>query len=152
AFGSHVVRQQHQALRASWRGLRYEGFRHIFTIRTPEEAEGVTVSRQPLWCDRREESGPFDIVGDVHGCFEELTALLQALGYVIARDEPDPAVAVSASHPGGRRAVFLGDLVDRGPGICEVLRLVMGMVASGSALCVPGNHEIKLMRKLRGKD
>jgi protein phosphatase len=54
--------------------------------------------------------------------------------------------------PEGRKAVFLGDLVDRGPKIPEVLRLVMSMVEAGTALCVPGNHDIKLMRKHRGKD
>ena len=54
--------------------------------------------------------------------------------------------------PEGRKAVFLGDLVDRGPKIPEVLRLVMSMIEAGTALCVPGNHDIKLMRKLRGKD
>ena len=54
--------------------------------------------------------------------------------------------------PEGRKAVFLGDLVDRGPKILEVLRLVISMVQAGTALCVPGNHDIKLMRKLRGKD
>ena len=50
------------------------------------------------------------------------------------------------------RLVFLGDLVDRGPDSPGVLRLVMGMVAARTALCVPGNHDMKLMRKLRGKD
>jgi protein phosphatase len=56
------------------------------------------------------------------------------------------------SHPDGRRAIFLGDLVDRGPRIVDVLRLAMSMVESGTALCVPGNHENKLCRKLKGKD
>ena len=54
--------------------------------------------------------------------------------------------------PLGRKAIFLGDLVDRGPNSPAVLRLVMNMVASGTALCVPGNHDVKLLRKLRGKD
>jgi hypothetical protein len=56
------------------------------------------------------------------------------------------------SHPAGRKAMFLGDLVDRGPKTPDVLRLVMGMVADGAAYCVPGNHDMKLMRKLRGRD
>jgi len=42
--------------------------------------------------------------------------------------------------------------VDRGPKITEVLKLVMGMVKSGIALCVPGNHDVKLLRKLNGRD
>src|SRR5262249_20838711 len=56
------------------------------------------------------------------------------------------------AHPAGRKAVFVGDLVDRGPRILDTVRLVRNMVAAGSAFCVPGNHDIKLMRKLRGKD
>lgn len=55
------------------------------------------------------------------------------------------------SHPDGRKAVFLGDLTDRGPGSMEVLRLVMGMVKSGNALCIPGNHDNKLERYLGGR-
>ena len=55
-------------------------------------------------------------------------------------------------RPEGRKVVFLGDLVDRGPKIPEVLGLAMNMIEAGTALCVPGNHDIKLMRKLRGKD
>ena len=55
-------------------------------------------------------------------------------------------------HPEGRTAVFVGDLVDRGPDSPGVLRLVMGMVAAGTAICVPGNHEQKLARKLNGRN
>ncbi len=58
---------------------------------------------------------------------------------------------MDARHPQGRTAVFVGDLVDRGPDSPGVLRLVMGMVAAGHALCVPGNHENKLGRYLKGR-
>jgi protein phosphatase len=61
-------------------------------------------------------------------------------------------LSYTARHPAGRKAVFLGDLVDRGPRIPDVLKLVMDMVESGSAICVPGNHDVKLLRKLRGKN
>src|SRR6202035_3566063 len=56
------------------------------------------------------------------------------------------------SHPQGRKAAFVGDLVDRGARILDTVRLVRAIVASGSAFCVPGNHDMKLMRKLRGKN
>ena len=59
---------------------------------------------------------------------------------------------MNARHPGGRRAIFVGDLVDRGPDTPGVLRLVMGMVAAGTAFCVAGNHEVKLLKALRGKN
>lgn len=88
--------------------------------------------------------GPFDIIGDVHGCAEELQSLLNLLSYA-----PDEAQVWR--HPLGRRAVFVGDLVDRGPRVVDVLRLVMDMTTAGCALCVMGNHEFKLLRYLRGR-
>jgi protein phosphatase len=91
-----------------------------------------------------EDAGPFDIIGDIHGCYDETVALLETLGY--AKD------GAGMRHPRGRRAVFLGDLVDRGPRTPDVLRLVMAMVAAGEALAVPGNHDDKLARKLGGRE
>jgi len=152
-FGPHVIRQQSQQLRRSIRNLKREGFRHIFEFSTPEEIEDVTIERQPLWNNLKHEHGPFDIIGDIHGCFDELQALLAKLGYQVT--ETNGAAAsphYEAQHPEGRKVIFLGDLVDRGPRIPDVLRLTMNMVESGAALCVPGNHDIKLMRKLHGKD
>jgi protein phosphatase len=145
-FGPHVVRQQAQQLRRSLRGLQREGFRHVFVLSSPEEADAASVERQPLWTDRRQERGPFDIIGDVHGCCDELEQLLHRLGYVQAPG------ALAYRHPHGRKAVFLGDLVDRGPRILDTVRLVRGMVEAGHALCIPGNHDMKLLRKLRGRD
>src|SRR3954462_614265 len=83
-FGPHVVRNQSSQLRRSLRGLRKEGFRHVFVMETPEEAEAAAVERVPLWNDRTGEHGPFDIIGDVHGCCGELEALLGRLGYEVA--------------------------------------------------------------------
>jgi protein phosphatase len=144
----HAVRQQIVQLRRSLRDLKQQGFRHIFVLETPEEVAAARVTRQPLWNNRREEHGPFDIIGDIHGCYDELAALLRKLGYEL----DDSGAPPRCQHPAGRKAVFLGDLIDRGPKIVEVLELVMAMVGQGSALCVPGNHEAKLLRKLRGKD
>ncbi len=145
-FGPHVVRNHARNLRRSLKGLEREGFRRVFVLHSPEEVDAAEVVREPLWNDRRTDHGPFDIIGDVHGCFDELVKLLDELGYEVA---PDGA---GARHPDGRRAIFLGDLVDRGPNSPGALRLVMGMVASDSALCVPGNHENKLVRKLKGRN
>lgn len=148
-FGPHVIRQQTQSLKRSLRGLEREGFRHVFILSSPEEIESVTIERQPLWNNLKHEHGPFDIIGDVHGCFDELTTLLAHLGHRVSGREDDGYQVI---HPEGRRVIFLGDLVDRGPNIPGVLKLVMSMVAEGRALCVPGNHDLKLMRKLRGKE
>jgi polynucleotide kinase-phosphatase len=145
-FGPHVIRQQAQQLHRSLRGLEREGFRHVHVLRSLEEIDAVVLERQPLWNNLKHEHGPFDIIGDVHGCFEELIGLLQELGHQV--DE----VACTVQPAPGRKLVFVGDLVDRGPKVTQVLKLVMGAVASGVALCVPGNHDAKLMRKLRGRD
>lgn len=143
-FGPHVVRSHIKSLRQSLRGLEREGFRYAFILHSPEEAAGATVTREPLYNNKKVEHGPFDIIGDVHGCFDELTALLTELGYGVDGHAVTP--------PDGRKAVFLGDLGDRGSKTPDVLRLVMGMVHAGTALCVPDNHDVKLLRKLRGKD
>ena len=152
-FGARVVRQQASQLRRSIRGLKREGFRYVYVLNSPEEVAAVTIERVPLWTNRQNEKGPFDIVGDVHGCFEELVLLLERLGYQLAaRVGADGETGYSVTHPEGRKAVFVGDLVDRGPGVTNVLKLVMSMVEDGVALCVAGNHESKLVRKLRGRN
>jgi len=153
-FGPHVVRNQVDNLRRSIRGLEREGFRHITILRSPADVDAAVVERVPLWTDRRGETGPFDIVGDVHGCCDELEALFGMLGYVAAVSAVDHPVWGRRvfAHPAGRKAVFVGDLVDRGPRVLDVVRLVRNMVAAGTGVCVPGNHDVKLVRKLRGRD
>jgi protein phosphatase len=152
-FGPHVVRQQSRQMRNSLRKLEREGFRRVHVLQSPEEVDAAEIVREPLWNNLKHEHGPFDIIGDVHGCFEELTDLLNQLGYSVeTKSNGQVSTAYAVRPPEGRKAVFLGDLVDRGPKIPDVLRLLMSMVEAGVALCVPGNHDIKLMRKLRGKD
>lgn len=143
-----VVKRQTDQLRRSLRHLGKEGFRKVHVLRTPEDVASATIERTRLLNDRSDEHGPFDVIGDVHGCRRELETLLDRLGYEILRDEEGRAI--DARHREGRRVVFVGDLVDRGPDVVGVLRLAMGMVASGAALAVPGNHEAKLVRALRG--
>ncbi|TGO05663.1 polynucleotide kinase-phosphatase [Serinibacter arcticus] len=149
-FGSHVVDRQQGQLRKSLRGLQREGFRTVHHLRSEAEIAGVVIERVPLLTDRRHERGPFDAIGDVHGCLPELLTLLDELGYVVERDAVGRPV--DAVHPQRRRVIFLGDLVDRGPDSPGVLRLAMGMVRAGHALAVPGNHEDKLVRALAGRD
>ena len=145
SFGPHVIRQQRSQMQRSLRGLQREGFRHVHVLKSPEEVAGVEIERQPLWNNRRVDHGPFDIIGDVHGCGDELESLLGLLGYA-------PDADGVWRHPQGRKAVFVGDLVDRGPRIVEVLKLVMAAEKAGAAIVVPGNHDMKLMRKLRGRN
>jgi protein phosphatase len=141
-----VIRRQRTDLRYSLRNLQREGFRCVFVLNSAEEVATAVVQREPLANNKRAEHGPFDIIGDVHGCFDELVLLLEKMGYVV------DAGAFQVEPPAGRKAIFVGDLVDRGPKIPEVLKLVMKMVEAGNALCVPGNHDGKLMRALNGRN
>jgi len=144
-FGPRVVVQQAGQMRRSLGKLKREGFRHVYRLTSVEDVASATVERVPLYNNLKHEHGPFDILGDAHGCYDELVELLSQLGY----SQTGPAGAWS--HPENRKMVFVGDLVDRGPKIPEVVRLVLDSVNAGSALCVPGNHDIKFMRAVWGK-
>ncbi|MEV4557361.1 polynucleotide kinase-phosphatase [Kitasatospora sp. NPDC049285] len=146
---AHVIPRQQRELRRSLRGLEREGFRKVHVLRGVAEIDSAEIVPEKRYNDLRHLTGPFDIVGDIHGCRSELETLLGRLGYRIDRDAEGRAV--DAEHPEGRTAVFVGDLVDRGPDTPGVLRLVMGMVAAGHAICVPGNHENKLGRWMDGR-
>jgi protein phosphatase len=94
--------------------------------------------------DQRHLTGPFDIIGDVHGCMAELNSLFERLGY--QRD-----AEAGWRSPSGRMPVFIGDLVDRGPASVAVVDLVMRMVTHDAAFCVAGNHDLKVARYLAGE-
>ena len=143
-FGPHVVRNHTREMRQSLRSLRKEGFRYVHVLDSVQQIDEVTFERQKLWNNRTDEHGPFDIVGDIHGCYEEMCELLAKLGYQISEEK---VVA-----PEGRKAIFLGDLIDRGPASPSVVKLVVRMVEAGIAIAVPGNHDIKLVRHLNGRD
>ena len=163
-FGPHVIRNQSRDLHRSMRGLQKE-FRFVHWLNGVEAVEEATVERTPEWNDRRADHGPFDLIGDVHGCFAELRELLAKLGYRVEEGTAEPVagelrhgkllsdlpISYRITHPEGRKVVFVGDLVDRGPDTPEVLRLAMSAVAQGTGLCVPGNHDVKLMRALKGQ-
>lgn len=151
-FGVHVIRNQRRDLHRSLSFLRKEGFRYTYILESPEEMAAVQIRRIPAWSDYAEVHGPFDIIGDVHGCFDELLLLLEKLDYQVEKQDPNLDYGFKVTPPPGRQAVFVGDLVDRGPKSPEVLRLVMSMVKNQQGWCVPGNHDDKLLRKLQGKD
>ena len=134
-----VIQRHTRELRRSLRHLEREGFRKVHVLRGVEEVETAEVRTEKRFNDLTHLTGPFDIIGDIHGCASELDSLLGKLGYA------------DGVHPKGRTAVFVGDLVDRGPDSPGVLRRVMSMVGSGNALCVPGNHENKYGRYLKGR-
>jgi protein phosphatase len=177
----YVISRQRKDLKSSLRGLEREGFRKVHILRSVEEVDEAVLEYEKAYNDKRELTGPFDVIGDVHGCRSELESLLTELGYALVRDAegrpidavpplteitgltelaesadqaPGPTTepaALAAPLAATRTAVFVGDLVDRGPDTPGVLRLVMGMVEAGHALCVPGNHENKLVRAMDGR-
>ena len=142
-FPDRVIRQHCHDVKRSIRGLKREGFRFVYVINSLDQLENTEIVRTKLWNDKKELHGPFDIIGDIHGCCDELEMLLEKLGYV----KEDGVY----THPNGRKAAFLGDFCDRGNRNADVLRLAMDMVKSGNAIAVPGNHDVKLLKYLRGK-
>lgn len=147
-FPSGVLKNQQRQLKSTVKQLKREGFRYIYRLETLEQIQNAKVVRQPMWTDKKELTGPFDIIGDIHGCFDELHALLEKLGYKIRTNENG---RYAVSPPVGRKAFFVGDIVDRGPKNIESLKLVMDMVKSEAAICVPGNHDVKLEKHLAGR-
>jgi protein phosphatase len=133
-------------------GLKREGFRHVWKLASADSIDASTVTRQPLWTDKRHDHGPFDIIGDIHGCVDELQVLLAKLGYVIEWSGDGGDRTVTVTPPAGRKVVFAGDLVDRGPNAPDVLRIAMSMVAAGTAYAVQGNHDNKFGRWLAGRN
>jgi protein phosphatase len=148
-FGARVVRGQYERMKQSLRRLEDEGVRQVWRLEGVEAIANAEVARERLRCDLRHLSGPFDVVGDVHGCADELVELIGSLGYEVEGAGLD---AVIKRHPEGRTLVFVGDLVDRGPRVADTLALAINSVAAGSALCVQGNHEAKLRKKLAGRE
>ena len=86
----------------------------------------------------------YDVIGDIHGCANELEALLELMGY-----EQDRTECAYRQAP-DRRAIFVGDLIDRGPDQLRVLQTVKAMVDAGSAHVVLGNHEFNALALRHG--
>ncbi|MDY3560888.1 polynucleotide kinase-phosphatase [Gemmata sp. JC673] len=146
-FGPHVTQRHAEDLRRSLGRLEDEGVRRVFVLKDEEQVAGATFERYRLPMNKRDERGPFDMIGDVHGCLSELLALLRALGYTLTQETAaDGAAFWRVTPPEGRRLVFVGDLCDRGPDTPGVYRLVIDAVERGVAFCVLGNHEDKLLR------
>jgi protein phosphatase len=138
-----------RALRQIVQKLQRDGVRTVHVLR---EGDATEIVREPLATDYRDVAGPFDIIGDVHGCTDELERLLDRLGYAVAWHDAADERRVTVTPPPGRRLIFVGDLVDRGPRTPDALRIVMCVVAAGTGFCVPGNHDAKFRRWLGGRN
>lgn len=102
--------------------LEKKEFKKIYLLSSKEEIKTTEIVRIKLENNKREVHGPFDVIGDIHGCYDELCELLEKLGYVVDKEK----AAIHSTK--GRKLVFLGDLVDRGPKSPEVLRMVMSLM------------------------
>jgi protein phosphatase len=153
-FAEQVIQLQHAQLRDSVDMLEKEGFKKVFVLESEEQVAAVKeIGRVLSPHNKKWDKGPFDIIGDIHGCAAELWELLEKLGYQIQEVEDDGInQGLDISHPAGRKVIFLGDLVDRGPDSPGVIRIAMSMVAQKKAWCVIGNHDMKLLKKLMGKN
>ena len=151
AFGGQVVQRMVSEVRRGLGGLQREGFRQVWKLTSVESIEATVVTRQPLWTDKRNDRGPFDVIGDIHGCADELQALLTKLGYRVAWADDRCDRTVTVIPPEGRKVIFVGDLVDRGPNSPDVLRIAMSMTAAGTAYAVQGNHDRKFECWLAGR-
>lgn len=140
-MGAEALERQLQRFARATAKVREEGWNRVVHLRDAE-LKRLSVQVRPLRVDCTVPP-PYDLIGDVHGCYLELTELLQRLGY--RRDE-----RAGYRHPAGRRVIFVGDLIDRGPASLPVLKLAMQMQKAGSALVNPGNHDDKLLRYLSG--
>jgi protein phosphatase len=150
-FGPGVPQRMISEIRKGLRGLQREGFRQVWQLSSAAEIDAATVERRPLWTDKRDDAGPFDVVGDVHGCAEELEALLGELGYRLTWSDGADGRRAGVAAPHGRKLVFVGDLVDRGPRSPDVIRIAMAAVEAGGFV-VQGNHDNKLQRWMDGRN
>jgi protein phosphatase len=136
-----VLSEHRQMAQQMLNAICNEGFNQITILHSPADSDAMRICVGPV--DAEHDDGPFDIIGDVHGCYDELCDLLAELGYVNQGN--------TWGHPEQRTLVFVGDLADRGPNSLGVWQLVLGMAEAGRALIVPGNHDNKFMRWLLGR-
>lgn len=147
----HLIRKQINQVKTFTKNHKYNGIRKVYKLDSIEKISESTLFRYKLWCNKQNEPGPFDIIGDIHGCAEELEQLLLKLNYQVETGEKFP-FGYQITPPNNRKAFFVGDLTDRGPDSPKVLRMVMSMVKQKKAFCVRGNHDDKLYRQLLGKN
>ncbi|MCZ7861156.1 polynucleotide kinase-phosphatase [Agrobacterium salinitolerans] len=151
-YNPRAVEQHHTLLSRDKRKLgKAFGIRNSFWLSSSEEIDSATVVRRRSFNDLRDISGPFDIIGDIHGMTDELEALLTKLGWSFSWSGEGEDRAVALSHPEGRKLVFVGDAVDRGPRSLDALRVMRSAIESGVGYAVASNHDARISRWLRGQ-
>lgn len=141
-FSTSLIKRFYAAIQ----NLKQEGFKKIWVLNHISQLQTPMFQFSALPVNFKDFQGPFDVIGDVHGCFKELQALILQLDYQIQFEKGHWSI----SHPQNRKLVFVGDLADRGPDSVDVLAFVMDIKAQSMALVTKGNHDDKLFRYLKG--
>jgi protein phosphatase len=116
---THVLTEHRQMIQQTIHVICNEGFNQLTILRTPQEIDRIQIRIGAYFPDQ--DHGPFDIIGDVHGCYSELITLLTKLGYT--------SQGVTWTHPERRCLIFVGDIADRGPANIQVWQLILGTLS-----------------------
>lgn len=130
--------------------LRRQGVKNVYLTDDKKEWDSLSLRLKRIPTRMLDEYGPFDFIGDVHGCYQELIALLDKLGYVVSDTIINGSIHKKYFHPQKRKLVFLGDMVDRGPASDKVMELILELSNQNMAYAVLGNHDEKFLRYLKG--
>ncbi|UII56565.1 polynucleotide kinase-phosphatase [Cytobacillus spongiae] len=139
--GKRRIRQQYQVFKREKRFIKKEGYRATFFIKNPEDIQLKRHRENPIELD---VDNGIDVIGDIHGCYDELIELLLKLGY--KKHEEGYFI-----HPEGRRFLSLGDVMSRGPRSIETMQFFMEHVDRGLAFMIDSNHGWKIARWLDGR-
>lgn len=137
----NVIKMHDEHMQIARTAMDHEGYQTIHTINIDRKYEIIRTG-----VEANVATG-YDVIGDLHGCYDEFVALLRKLGYRTMRKAGQPKLAWQ--HPEGRKIALVGDLTDRGPRNVDTLRLVMALLEDGH-VAVEGNHDNKLKRALKG--
>ncbi|WP_339168808.1 polynucleotide kinase-phosphatase [Paenibacillus sp. FSL R5-0341] len=140
--GRQRVKQQVQQFKRTLRSIREDGFDASYVLKQPDEITFVRTSN-PLVTDM---GTGIDIIGDIHGCYDEMMELIVRLGYV---DEDGSGLY---RHPEGRKLVSVGDVTSRGPESLQCLLFWQRHCAAELAYMIDSNHGWKIARYLDGRD
>ncbi|MCM3388149.1 polynucleotide kinase-phosphatase [Ureibacillus chungkukjangi] len=140
--GSKRIKQQYQTFKREKRFIKKEGYLASYFISDVSEVEVIRKTQNPL---HLEVGNGIDIIGDIHGCYDEMIELLERLGY--EKDHQSLYV-----HPEGRRFLSLGDIMSRGPESLKTMEFFMRHVNENLAYMIDSNHGWKIARWLEGKN
>lgn len=141
--GKKRIKQQVQVFRRNQKWLKKEGFQSLYVL-SQEEIETTLFERKRNNPLHLELGKGLDIIGDIHGCYEEMLELLSQLGY----QENEDGYFV---HPEGRKFLSLGDVMSRGPHSLDTMRFFLRHVTAGYAYMIDSNHGWKIARWLDGR-